>query len=251
MSNIWLFDIWPSIVTLSLSWHMGNIGSANSLVEVNVSAKFEENPSIGIGFIESGHDNGDRRTDGHTDTTKWIHYSPPKFCGGGIITRLRTKGAVYGKERVGRSVWARTVLPGQVLKDGALSSMSRTSTISRNWLVSDEFIVSVARICSCSWENNRRVSISSEENTCNKVNISNHGMDNSYCCTWENWVVLMIMIYVDDLDLRLMTVWHYVCTFFLEVKTWKYLCEKLNHCMDIMKWWNVWLFTNSLTWARS
>jgi len=31
---------------------MGNIGSAHSLVEVNISAKFEENPSIGIGFIE-------------------------------------------------------------------------------------------------------------------------------------------------------------------------------------------------------
>jgi len=142
----------------------------------------------------------DEPTDGQTQQSESIIAPPPKFCGGGIITRLRTKGAVYVKELVGRSVWAHTVLPGQVLKDGALSSMSRTSTISRNWLVSDEFIVSVARICSCSWENNRRVSTSSEENTCNKV---------------------------------------------------KYLCKKLNHCMDIMKWWNVWLFTNSLTWARS
>ena len=52
MSNIWLFDIWPSSVTLTLSWHMGNMGFAHPLVEVNISAMFEENPSIGIGFIE-------------------------------------------------------------------------------------------------------------------------------------------------------------------------------------------------------
>jgi len=31
---------------------MGNVGSAHPLVEVNISAKFEENPSIGIGFIQ-------------------------------------------------------------------------------------------------------------------------------------------------------------------------------------------------------
>jgi len=31
---------------------MANIGSEHTLVEVNISAKFEENPSIGIGFIE-------------------------------------------------------------------------------------------------------------------------------------------------------------------------------------------------------
>ena len=35
-----------------MSWHMGNMGSAHPLVEVNISAKFEENTSIGIGFIE-------------------------------------------------------------------------------------------------------------------------------------------------------------------------------------------------------
>jgi len=52
MSNIWLFAIWPLIVTLTLSWHMGNMGSAHPLDEVNSAAKFEENPSIGIGFIE-------------------------------------------------------------------------------------------------------------------------------------------------------------------------------------------------------
>jgi len=31
---------------------MGNIGSAHPLVEMNISAKFEDNSSIGIGFIE-------------------------------------------------------------------------------------------------------------------------------------------------------------------------------------------------------
>jgi len=31
---------------------MGNMGSAHPLVKVNVSFKFEGNPSIGIGFIE-------------------------------------------------------------------------------------------------------------------------------------------------------------------------------------------------------
>jgi len=29
---------------------MGNMGSAHPLGEVNISAKFEENPSIGIGL---------------------------------------------------------------------------------------------------------------------------------------------------------------------------------------------------------
>jgi len=31
---------------------MGIMGSAHPLVEFNISAKFEENPSIAIGFIE-------------------------------------------------------------------------------------------------------------------------------------------------------------------------------------------------------
>jgi len=31
---------------------MGNMGSAHPLVEVNLLVKFEENLSIGIGFIE-------------------------------------------------------------------------------------------------------------------------------------------------------------------------------------------------------
>jgi len=52
MSNIWLFDTWPPIVTLTLSWHKGNMGSAHNLDEVNITAKFEENPLICIGFIE-------------------------------------------------------------------------------------------------------------------------------------------------------------------------------------------------------
>ena len=47
MSNILLFDISPSIVTLTLSWHMGNMGSAHPM-KVNISAKFEKNPLIGI-----------------------------------------------------------------------------------------------------------------------------------------------------------------------------------------------------------
>jgi len=51
MSNIiWLFDIWPSIVTLS--WHKRNMGSAHPIDQVNIAAKFGENPSIGIGYIE-------------------------------------------------------------------------------------------------------------------------------------------------------------------------------------------------------
>jgi len=31
---------------------MGNMGSAHPLVEVNIAAKFQENPLIVIGFIE-------------------------------------------------------------------------------------------------------------------------------------------------------------------------------------------------------
>jgi len=61
---------------------MGNMGSAHPLVKVNVSFKFEGNPSISKGVIE--------RTgigDGRTDATKRIQYSPPPtFCGGGIMT---------------------------------------------------------------------------------------------------------------------------------------------------------------------
>jgi len=64
---------------------MGNMGSAHPLVEVNVSFKFEGNPSISKGVIERTRI-GDGRTDGQTDATKRIQYRPPPtFCGGGII----------------------------------------------------------------------------------------------------------------------------------------------------------------------
>jgi len=59
---------------------MGNIGSAHPLVEVNVSFKFEGNPSISKGVIERtriGDGPTDRRTDRPTDATKRIQYSPP------------------------------------------------------------------------------------------------------------------------------------------------------------------------------
>ena len=62
MSNTYLFNIWPLTVTLTLSWHMGNMGSAHPLVEVNVSFKFKRNPSISKGVIEQTRI-GDRPTD--------------------------------------------------------------------------------------------------------------------------------------------------------------------------------------------
>ena len=73
---------------------MGNMGSANPLVEVNVSLKFEGNPSISKGVIERTQI-GDGRTDRPTDAMKRIQYSPPRtFCGGGIINHL-AKTALY------------------------------------------------------------------------------------------------------------------------------------------------------------
>ena len=45
---------------------MGNMGSAHPLVEVNVSFKFEGNPSISKGVIERTRI-GDGPTDGPTD----------------------------------------------------------------------------------------------------------------------------------------------------------------------------------------
>ena len=72
---------------------MGNMGSAHLLVEVNVSFKFEGNPSISIGVIERtriADGPTDRPTDGPTGATKRIQYSPPPtFCGGGIISGFR------------------------------------------------------------------------------------------------------------------------------------------------------------------
>ena len=61
------------------------MGSAHPLVEVNVSFKFEGNPSISKGVIERTRI-GDGRTDRPTDATKRIQYSPT-FCGGGIINK--------------------------------------------------------------------------------------------------------------------------------------------------------------------
>ena len=59
---------------------MGNMGSAHPLVEVNVSFKFEGNPSISKGVIERtriGDGRTDRPTDRPTDATKRIQYRPP------------------------------------------------------------------------------------------------------------------------------------------------------------------------------
>jgi len=55
---------------------MGNMGSAHPLVEVNVSFKFEGNPSISKGVIERTRI-GDGPTDRPTDATKRIQYSAP------------------------------------------------------------------------------------------------------------------------------------------------------------------------------
>jgi len=57
MCNICLLNIWHLTVTLPLRWHMGNMGYAHSLVKVNVSFKFERNPSISKGVIEQTQHN--------------------------------------------------------------------------------------------------------------------------------------------------------------------------------------------------
>jgi len=70
---------------------MGNMGSAHPLVEVNVSFKFEGNPTISKGVIERTRI-GDRPTDGPTDgPTRQSESSiaPPTFCGGGIISLIQ------------------------------------------------------------------------------------------------------------------------------------------------------------------
>ena len=62
---------------------MGNMGSAHPLVEVNVSFKFEGNPSISKGVIERT-----RIGDGPTDRPPRQSESsiaPRTFCGGIII----------------------------------------------------------------------------------------------------------------------------------------------------------------------
>jgi len=69
---------------------MGNMGSAHPLVEVNVSFKFEGNPSISKGVIERTRIRDgptDRRTDRPTRQSE-SSIAPPTFCGGGIIKLL-------------------------------------------------------------------------------------------------------------------------------------------------------------------
>jgi len=66
---------------------MGNMGSAHPLVEVNVSFKFEEKPSINKGVIERtriGYGRTDRPT--RQSESSIAPPPPPPFCGGGIIT---------------------------------------------------------------------------------------------------------------------------------------------------------------------
>jgi len=62
---------------------MGNMGSAHPLVEVNVSFKFEGNPSISKGVIERTQI-GDGLTDGPKGQSE-SSIALPTFCGGGII----------------------------------------------------------------------------------------------------------------------------------------------------------------------
>ena len=82
---------------------MGNMGSAHPLVEVNVSFKFEGNPSISKGVIERTRI-GDGRTDRPTDATKRIQYSPPHILWWGykkrpIIYEIRRNPAKKCEER--------------------------------------------------------------------------------------------------------------------------------------------------------
>ena len=66
---------------------MGNMGSAHPLVEVNVSFKFEGNPSISKGVLERtriGDGPTDRPTDRPTRQSE-SSIAPPTFCGGGIM----------------------------------------------------------------------------------------------------------------------------------------------------------------------
>jgi len=86
------------------------MGSAHPLFEVNVSFKFEENPSISKGVIERTQI-GDGPTDRPTDATKRIQYSPPPtFCGGGIITYNQDQPFVVGPRRIKNSFDLTSVL---------------------------------------------------------------------------------------------------------------------------------------------
>ena len=97
-------NIWPLTVTLTLTWHMGNMGSAHPLVKVNVSFKFEGNPSISKEVIErtrSGDGPTDRLTDRPTRQSESSIAPPPTFCGGGITMakakRSKTKMYLLGE----------------------------------------------------------------------------------------------------------------------------------------------------------
>jgi len=85
MSYIWLFDIWHSIVTLTLSWHMGNVGSAQPLVDVN---KFEKKNFKWFRIYRADTImETDGRTDGRTRQSESIKAPPPAlFCGGSKIS---------------------------------------------------------------------------------------------------------------------------------------------------------------------
>ena len=107
-----MLNIWPLTVTLTLTWHTGNMGYAHPLVEVNVSFKFEGNPSISIGVIErtrigDGRTDGqtDRPIDGRTDATKRIQYSTPHILWWGynnciLYLNFHSKNPYREKENV-------------------------------------------------------------------------------------------------------------------------------------------------------
>jgi len=70
------------------------MGSAHPLVEVNVSFKFEGNPSISKEVIERtriGDGPTDRPTDRLTRQSE-SSIAPPTFCGGGIKINNRNTG---------------------------------------------------------------------------------------------------------------------------------------------------------------
>ena len=79
---------------------MGNMGSAHPLVEVNVSFKFEGNPSISKGVIERTRigRRTDRRTDRPTRQSE-SSIAPPTFSGGGIIIMSKERSNVHIQQR--------------------------------------------------------------------------------------------------------------------------------------------------------
>ena len=54
-------------LTLTLNWHQSNMGSAHCLAEVNICAKYVENPSINIGFRDENTKLADRWRDALTN----------------------------------------------------------------------------------------------------------------------------------------------------------------------------------------